>query len=500
MYFLVRKKTRVSVLLALLSVLALSVVFAPAAFGQDAEDIRIISQEVENDFPNKITFKVAATGPDPIEEVRLFFRPLGSDRRAYGYLEIEPGVTVSGEHVMLTGTGANHKPPGTIIRYSIEVRDAAGRVLLTPEVDHLYMDESLNWKSITDEEGLLTVYYYGDFVERRAQTVLEATQGTMELMGPVLGIRPTEPMKIVSYSNYRDMAKALPFRSQAVREGLETQGTAFPIERVVLVLGSDPTVIGIASHEFTHIMVAEAGGRGYAAIPAWLNEGLAEYGNLDPTPSYDRALAYGMFTRRLKPLWYLDTFSGDPDDIVIAYGHGKSVVRFLIEVYGQENMANLMRAFHTAVSVDEALMMVYGFDQYGLDSQWRQAIGLDPLPPPGELAQQLTPGPSPTAPSEAESATPAPSPEAIDTPVPSESAAAPESSTSDENTRRGRSSCSAPSSEGSTAVPLDLVALALLGGPFIAFRSRWVFGSRRFPSGLGPIRWVRERFSRAHRG
>ena len=498
MYFLVQKKTRISVLLVLLSVLALTVVFAPAVFGQE-EAIKIVSQEVQNDFPDKITFKVTATGPDTIEEIRLFFRPLGSNRSTYGYLEIDPGVTVSGEHVMLTGTGVNHKPPGTIIRYSIEVRDAAGRVLRTPETDHLYLDESLNWKSISDEKGLLTVYYYGDFVERRAQTVLEATQATMELMGPVLGIQPTEPMKIVSYSNYRDMVKALPFRSQAVREGLETQGTAFPIERVVLVLGSDPTVIGIASHEFTHIMVAEAGGRGYAAIPAWLNEGLAEFGNLDPTPSYDRALAYGVFTRRLKPLWYLDSFTGDPDDIVIAYGHGKSVVRFLIEVYGQDKMAELMRAFHTAVTADQALTMVYGFDQHGLDSQWRQAIGLDPLPPPGELTQQLTPGPSPTAPIEAESATPAPSPEAIDTPEPGEAAVAPEGSVSDEDTRRGRSSCSAPSSEGSGAVPLDLVALALLGGPFIALRGRWVFGSRRFPSGLRPIRWVRERFSRAHR-
>ena len=207
----------------------------------------------------------------------------------------------------------------------------------------------------------------------------------------MLGIRPTEPIRIVSYSNYRDMSRALPFRSQAVRQDLQTEGMAFPVERVLMVLASETNVTGIASHEFTHILVAEAAGEGYGRVPAWLNEGLAEYGNIDQTPQYDWALRYAVFTRRLKPLWYLQTLGGDPDDITIGYGHGKSVVEYLAIRYGEEKLAELMRAFADTrnLSADDALRATYEFDQYGLDTEWRQSHGLEPFPPPGDLERRL---------------------------------------------------------------------------------------------------------------
>ena len=145
-------------------------------------------------------------------------------------------------------------------------------------------------------------------------------------MQSFLGIAPVEPLRIVSYNNYRHMSSALPFRSQAVSEGLKTQGMAFSDERVLLVHGFDETVTGTVSHEFTHLLVAEAAGTAISQVPSWLNEGLAEYGNIDPTDDYDAALRYGIFTRRIKPLWYLSSFGGTPEDIIIAYGQGLSLI------------------------------------------------------------------------------------------------------------------------------------------------------------------------------
>ena len=136
---------------------------------------------------------------------------------------------------------------------------------------------------------------------------------------PVLGIAPTEPLRIVAYNNYRHMSSALPFRSQAVQEQLQTQGMAFSDARVLLVPAFDPTVKGTTSHEFTLLLVAEAAGCAASEVPAWLNEGLAEFGNIDPTDDYDAALRYGIFTRTIKPRWYLDSFGGGPDDIIIVH-------------------------------------------------------------------------------------------------------------------------------------------------------------------------------------
>ena len=177
---------------------------------------------------------------------------------------------------MRTRTSGQYVPPGTPISYVYELRDSAGRVVRTPEKEVIYEDSRFQWLQLS--KGLVTVYYYGgslaEFVKKRAEIVLDAAVETVENMAPVLGIDPNVPIRVVSYNNYRDMSGALPFRSQAVREDLITQGMAWPDERVVLVLGDDTTITGITSHELTHILVAEAAGRAILVCQSGSTRGL----------------------------------------------------------------------------------------------------------------------------------------------------------------------------------------------------------------------------------
>ena len=181
----------------------------------------------------------------------------------------------------------------------------------------------------------------------------------------------------------------MPFRSQAVSEDLQAQGMAFSDERVLLIHAFDPTVTGTVSHEFTHLLVAEAAGGTSAAVPSWLNEGLAEYGNIDQTDEYDAALRYGIYTRRIRPLWYQGTFSGEPEDILIAYGQGKSVVNFMVRQWGEDKISQLFEVLRQTRDIDAALLQVYGVDQYGMDTAWRKSLGLEPLPSPAELERRM---------------------------------------------------------------------------------------------------------------
>ena len=249
--------------------------------------------------------------------------------------------------------------------------------LRTPQKEFVYLDPRFEWATIS--EGPITVYHYGP-TEKRAETILQSSLQAVTNMSRVLGVEAVEPINIVAYNNYRHMVLALPPRSQAVREGLVTEGQAFTDIRVLLVLAFVENIQGVASHEVTHILIDDASGQGYPIMPLWLNEGLAELGNIDPTETYDNALLYGIYTRRLKPLWHLSTFSGDPDDIIIAYGQSRSVVSYLVNVYGEEKMAQFMEELDNTLSVDQAMSRVYGFDQQGLDAEWRTRIGLSPLP------------------------------------------------------------------------------------------------------------------------
>ena len=465
-------------LISVLLVLGLAALASPWLASAEGGDVKVLQATAESEFPDGIRFHVTAESPDIIDEVRVFFKKADqSGRSAYRSIEVEPGERVSGDTLLPASGGGDYFPPGTKISYHFQVWDKAGGMARTEETDFVYIDNRFHWLTVSDD--LITVYYYSEYVEERARKILEASRQTMDNMVKVLGIAPTEPLRIVTYNNYRHMSSALPFRSQAVNEELQAQGMAFADERVLLIHGFDPTVTGTVSHEFIHILVAEAAGGTAAAVPSWLNEGLAEYGNIDKTDDYDAALRYGIYTRRIRPLWYLRTFSGEPEDILIAYGQGKSVVSFMVARWGEDRISRLFEVLRDTNDIDTALLTVYGVDQYGLDSAWRQAIGMEPLPSPEELESRLRDGHSDG--SEEDSAateeTPSPSDSTAATaeeevPTPESAAAAEDSAdaTREPEHAQGDGDEETPSSSGCASPPggtaaIGLGMLALVAGP-----------------------------------
>ena len=466
-------------LIIVLLALGLAALAFPWLASADGGDVKVLEASAESEFPDGIRFHVSAESAGIIDEVRVFFKKADkSGRSAYRSIEVEPGESVTGDTLLPTSGTGDYFPPGTKISYHFEVRDKAGGVVRTEETDFVYIDNRFHWLTVSDD--LITVYYYSEYVEERARKILEAARQTMDDMVGVLGIVPTEPLRIVTYNNYRHMSSALPFRSQAVNEELQAQGMAFSDERVLLIHGFDPTVTGTVSHEFTHILVAEAAGGTSIAVPSWLNEGLAEYGNIDKTDDYDAALRYGIYTRRIRPLWYLHTFSGEPEDILIAYGQGKSVVSFMVARWGEDRISRLFEVLRDTNDIDSALLMVYGVDQYGLDSAWRQAIGMEPLPSPEELESRLeeesadgaeesatTEDPSSSSgPASATAEEPAPTPDGEPAAEQSEAADA----TLEPEPAQGDGDADTPSSSGCAAPPggagsIGLGMLALMAGP-----------------------------------
>ena len=450
--------------LLVLLALAIAALSASPLVLADEGDILVVEATAESRFPDGIIFRVEATSEGIVDEVRVFIKKADqSGRSSYRSIEIEPGESISGETLLPVAGRADYFPPGTKITYHFEVRDKAGAVVRTDQTELVYEDSRFEWLTVSDD--LITVYYYGEFVEERARIILEAARETLDRMVGVLGIAPTDPLRIVSYNNYRHMVMALPFRSQAVSQDLQTQGMAFSDERVLLVHAFDPTVTGTVSHEFTHLLVAEAAGGTSASVPSWLNEGLAEYGNIDKTDEYDAALRYGIYTRRIRPLWYQGTFSGEPEDILIAYGQGKSVVSFMVRQWGEDKIPQLFTVLRQSSDIDSALLQVYGVDQHGMDSAWRRSMGLDPLPSPEELESRLEEAEGEATEGEVaaeEGATESPEP-AADTqttgPTPEAEPAQPPQ---DKNSGGSSSPCSAPP-EGTS--PIGMGMLALMAGP-----------------------------------
>jgi acyl-CoA-binding protein len=74
--------------------------------------------------------------------------------------------------------------------------------------------------------------------------------------------------------------------------------------------------------------------------------------------------------------------------VALFYGQAWSLVNFLIETYGPAKLAELYATFKDGSTADKALLKVYGFDQGGLEDDWRASLGLPPREDPTPAAEQ----------------------------------------------------------------------------------------------------------------
>ena len=343
--------------------------------------VEILSYSAVSKLPDGIEFTANVMGD--VEEVTARFSILGRRATQYDYLDFgEPAIfttsaPASGTLFYRTDTLARYLPPGVTMEYRIEVLDSSGNLHESEPTQIVLTDSRFDWDTVT--EGGITVYFHGPVITR-ANSLLDASLQTIQNMAPVLGI-PTEgaPINVTMYNNIAEMTDATAARSGAISRELITEGQAFSPENTVLVQGGSSRATGTMSHELTHVLLSRAVSGARGAIPAWLNEGLAEYGNIDPGVAYDRYLEWGIDTNKIAPLTSLGTFPGDPDLVIVSYGQGRAVARFMVEEFGPGMMAALLAEFNSSRRLDEAMLLVYGVDRRGMDELWRETVGAFPL-------------------------------------------------------------------------------------------------------------------------
>jgi hypothetical protein len=380
------KRLSILIVAALLVIIFSFIGAVDYASAQDTPKVTIISYNVESQFPEGMTFKLDAESELRIDDIRVTFEIGDRGSTQYAYLDLDQTSRplVNGELFHRTNSRDRYIPPGTMIKYWFEITDETGETMLTEPALFRFDDARFEWEEVTLET--VTILYHGP-VRTRAERLAEAAVESLRIMGPVTGADTETPIVMTLYNNNAEMIGAVVSRSLASSRELVTEGQAFDAESVVLVLAGRSD-IGTATHEMTHILVARAA-RSSGAVPLWLNEGLAEYGNLDQTVSYERFLEWAEGTDRLIPLKNLRSFPGDPNLTLVAYGQGRSAVKYMIDEYGEEKMAELLATLGTGLGIDSALNTVYGFGVDGLENLWRESIGAEPYIEP-------TPGPTPT--------------------------------------------------------------------------------------------------------
>ncbi|MCE2458233.1 MAG: hypothetical protein J4G14_10520 [Dehalococcoidia bacterium] len=444
--------------------------------------IAVSSAAVVSEFPEGMRFSIEVESEVEVEEIAVKFRTGTQTREVYGYMEFDEAKLVDSELFWRTNTSGRYIPPGTIIYYYFEVRDSDGNELVTDVEEFIFEDARFTWEEVSD--GPVAVAYHGP-VKTRAEIILEAITQTLDFMGPILGADTTVPIRVTMYNNVKEMLEALPPGSSTIRRELITEGQAFTRIGTLLVLGGGSRAKGTASHEVTHILNHRAGDAAVRGIPSWLDEGLAEFGNVDPGISYDIALEFAMATDRLLPITSMPILPGDPEDVIIFYGQARSLIQFMVFRYGPQAMRELLSTLKTGTNMEDAIQGIYGISRIELENQWRDTLGADHYVPPDRDSAKPTPIPRPSLqlfsltpqagsetvgslePTPTPEPQPAPAPEPTPTEPPAISETDSESETEGVERREGGSACFAPATPtmrlSDLALPLSVLGLIGFG-------------------------------------
>jgi hypothetical protein len=357
----------------LLMFLILGLVFLACPSGVGAiTPLDVRADEAVIDFPNAITFRAQFNSDATINSVVLEY---GSEQLTCGeviakaFPQFTPDTRVDVEWTWEMRQSGS-LPPGAAIWWRWRVTDANGKETVSETKTVTWLDSTHNWQTISDQD-LRLHWYRGD--KAFAQELLAAARAGLDLNAKSAGLKPDGIIDLYIFADTSDLKDAVLY------EPTWTGGQAFPEHNIVIIgiaqsdidWGKDAIV-----HELTHVLVGHLTFSCLGDVPTWLNEGLAVYseGGLDPVSQeqLDEAIRQDtlLTVRSLS-----GGFSEVSDKAYLSYSESYSIVKFLVETYGQEKMTALLVSLRDGTTVDDALVNVYAFDVDGLEDGWRAGIG-----------------------------------------------------------------------------------------------------------------------------
>jgi hypothetical protein len=278
---------------------------------------------------------------------------------------------------------SGNPPPGATIWWEWTVTDENGRQQTTPRQTVTFADERFDWQLV--ETDNIRLYWYRG--ERVGPLLLEAAVEGLAILEADMGITLDSPITIYIYDSSDNMRQALLY----VQEW--AGGVAF-VDYNTILMGVPPASVEswgrpTIRHELAHLVIGQfgrscvGGGR-----PNWLEEGLAVYAEGPPSERVQRDIRAGIQENRFEPLRSLiGSFPAHDSQATMAYSQSYSVVNYLLETYGSEQMQTLLLELAAGTGYDAALEAVYGFNTDDLEVAWRTAIGapartIPPTPQP----------------------------------------------------------------------------------------------------------------------
>lgn len=245
---------------------------------------------------------------------------------------------------------------------------------LTEMIDKATREDSIESAFDNRSSRQFKVSYEGKVNEQAARDAMQILSRALYQIGRDLRYNSKRPFAVVLYNQdqYRAATEAPGWSSGLydgkIRVPLKANGSN-EIDRRVLTT--------TLRHELTHAIVIELAGN---KVPAWLNEGLAMYyereaADRDPRAKADRLAILKMIggDERISVLALPASFTKMTDSgrVERAYLLSRSFVQWTAERYRPYKFRDLLASLGAGMSIDDALVKVYGKNLETLEAIWQ---------------------------------------------------------------------------------------------------------------------------------
>lgn len=323
-----------------------------------------------------MTFTLAARSPSAITSVTLLIQTSKDARIQVAEAAFTPGRAVAA--TVRRDLKSQPIRPFSQVKYWWRVADAGGHAVTTEAASLTYEDNRFAWRT-AQRDRVIAHWYAGDLAFGQSAADIGAL--ALARINRDLGAPPPPVVNVYIYESVSDLQAGLQLAGRTW-----VGGHADPDLGVVViaVAPGQEAVLGLergVPHELTHILIFQATGANYAAIPFWLNEGLAVSNESQPNPTYRIVLQQADGAGTLLPLKALcGAFPLDAAEATLAYAESESVVRYLRDRWGSAKVIELLAAYADGSTCEGGVQRALKTTLAGLQSDWaRDVLQADPL-------------------------------------------------------------------------------------------------------------------------
>ena len=231
-----------------------------------------------------------------------------------------------------------------------------------------YADDQFAWRQLSRQD--VAIYWTGDDLSL-GETALDIVHESLPRIRTIVPVVSDSPIRVYIYPSLADLRAALRL------SGRDWIGAhAQPDLGVILVVAANPRTAGVdlrqsIPHELSHLLLYQATGMAYTAVPRWFDEGLATLFETDPNPIYGQLVTAAVNGGTIIPIADLcRQFPETEAQVALAYAQSLDLVRFIELEYGRQALQDMILAFADGADCQTAVRRTLDLSVAELEQQW----------------------------------------------------------------------------------------------------------------------------------